>query len=224
MSPRGLAVEVGERQPAELLVDALAEPVHGPLRDAGHDVGLAPREQRAERRRPRRRSPRIWARAPKSMPDAGDDAGHAPRACRPGWSGPPRCSAATIWSVVMPVSPARPSCLPDDAREDDVGRLAQELGPEDREQHADRRRGTRTTMISRRSGPQLAAGGARTTARSLDRLGGRHHHRHVRRPEPGRSPVADAGHRRRHRAAAGAGRGAPAPGRGVGPLMRPPPR
>ena len=41
-SPRGMAVEVLERQPAELLVDVLAQPVDGPLGDPGHDVGLQP--------------------------------------------------------------------------------------------------------------------------------------------------------------------------------------
>ncbi len=42
-----LAVEVGEREAAELHVDAPAEAVDGPLGDAGHDVGLGPAEDRA---------------------------------------------------------------------------------------------------------------------------------------------------------------------------------
>ena len=37
-----VAVEVAQRQPAELLVDVAAQPVDGPLGDAGHDVGLHP--------------------------------------------------------------------------------------------------------------------------------------------------------------------------------------
>ena len=39
-----VAVEVLERQAPQLLVDVAAQPVDGPLGDAGHDVGLAPGE------------------------------------------------------------------------------------------------------------------------------------------------------------------------------------
>ncbi len=44
----GVAVEVAERQPRELLLDLAPQSVDGALRDAGHDVGLRPREERRE--------------------------------------------------------------------------------------------------------------------------------------------------------------------------------
>ena len=47
VTPR-MAVEVAQRQPAELPVDLLAQPVDGALRDAGHDAGLRPGEDRAQ--------------------------------------------------------------------------------------------------------------------------------------------------------------------------------
>ena len=43
-----MAVEVAERQPAELGVDLGPEREHGPLGDPGHDVGLDPAEDRAD--------------------------------------------------------------------------------------------------------------------------------------------------------------------------------
>ncbi len=42
------AVEGLEWQATELRIDVGAKPEHGPLRDAGHDVGLHPGEQRAQ--------------------------------------------------------------------------------------------------------------------------------------------------------------------------------
>ena len=36
-SPRGVGVDVAQRQPAELAVDVLAQPVDDPLGDAGHE-------------------------------------------------------------------------------------------------------------------------------------------------------------------------------------------
>ena len=56
-----VVVEVAQRQPAELAVDVLAQPVDGPLGDAGHDVGLHPAEERAEQVDRRRAMPRIAA-------------------------------------------------------------------------------------------------------------------------------------------------------------------
>ena len=38
----GMAVEVAQRQPAELLVDLRPEAENAPLGDAGHDVGSGP--------------------------------------------------------------------------------------------------------------------------------------------------------------------------------------
>ena len=43
-----VGVEVLQRQPAELEVDVLAQPVHRALGDAGHQVVLPPREHRTE--------------------------------------------------------------------------------------------------------------------------------------------------------------------------------
>ena len=62
-----VAVEVAERQPAELLVDVLAQPVDGPLGDAGHDVALHPAEDRAHDVEPEQERDHA-AEAPKSMP------------------------------------------------------------------------------------------------------------------------------------------------------------
>ena len=44
-----MAVEVPQREPGELGLDLAAQAVHGPLRDAGHEVLLQPAEDRGEK-------------------------------------------------------------------------------------------------------------------------------------------------------------------------------
>ena len=66
-----MAVEVAQRQAAELLVDVPAQPVDGALGDARHHVGLQPGEERAEDVEARQRAAALRRAAPKSMPAPG---------------------------------------------------------------------------------------------------------------------------------------------------------
>ena len=86
----GMAVEVLERQPAELLVGLAAEPVDGPLRDAGHDVGLSPAEDRAQQVDTRQQQQDL-AERPEVDAVAGRQV-HARRACRRAGSDPGRAA------------------------------------------------------------------------------------------------------------------------------------
>ena len=127
----GLAVEVGERQPASFSSTPPAQPVDGPLRDAGHDVGLAPAEDELSDVEQRRRGRGSRPSAAKSMPDAGPHVGMAGEHVGELTSGPCARSRATAWSWVMPRS-AGTACRRCHALEDDVGGVAEDLGPDDR--------------------------------------------------------------------------------------------
>ena len=125
-----LAVEVRQRQAPELLVDALAEPVHGPLGDAGHDVRLGPREHRADDVDEGRQQQDPGQRGEVDAL-AGDDARHV---------------GEHVGLVGLALGVQRRDGLldggaggdlqADDAGEDQVGRGRQDLGAEDREEHA----------------------------------------------------------------------------------------
>ena len=121
-----MAVEVAQRQPAELRVDVAAQSVDRPLGDAGHDVALQPAEDRAHDVQADQQDDTPPS-GPKSMPTPGV-----------------RCiarehvrelvlararSAATTCSCVS----AGRQLLADRALEDRVDRVAQDLRADDGE-------------------------------------------------------------------------------------------
>ena len=180
-----LAVEVGEREAAELHVDAPAEPVDRPLGDAGHDVALGPAEDRAGDDRPRSRAGGSL-RGPRSR-CPGRARRPCSRACRPGCPcrppGAPRRPASFdmpggIWPPIQPskmTSVALPRILGptiakptltiakshDDHHEEPLGCQLAEEPPEGGAEVARLRRGHRGEP--HRPAPTRAAG---TTARA----------------------------------------------------------
>ena len=116
-----VAVEVAQRQAASFSSTSPAQPVDGPLGDAGHDVRLAPGEDRAEEVETAATNSRVCGERVKSMPWPGDD-GSCSRACRPaGLAG----RSQRVDRLLLR-QPGR-DLLADDAVEDDVGRVAQDL-------------------------------------------------------------------------------------------------
>ena len=101
MSPRGVAVEVLERQPGELLVDVLSQPIDDPRHHPGHEVALQPREEGAQQ---------VDGRHDEQDPAdggeidalAGDDVGHAGEHVRQVRPDRPRAAPATACSWVTP--------------------------------------------------------------------------------------------------------------------------
>ena len=130
MSPRGWPSKYLQRQPAELAVDVLPQPVDGPLGDAGHDVGLHPAEHRAEQEDADEEE-QDPAERPEVEADAGRDVHRREHVrelvltlgAQPG----------DDWALRH----ARRELLADDAREDVVGRVAQDLRADDGERDAD---------------------------------------------------------------------------------------
>ena len=127
-----MPVEVAQRQPRELAVDLLAEPVDGPLGDAGHDVGLHPAEGRAQHVEDRQEP-----EDPPELREVDADAGRQRQA--------PEEVGELVLALGVELGDhlllRRPGGeLPADGPlEDLVGRLAQDLRPDHGEGHADDR-------------------------------------------------------------------------------------
>ncbi len=132
----GVSVEIAQRQPAELGVDALAQLVDGPLGDPGHDVGRRPGEDRAEDVDDRQQG-----EDPGERREVDPDAGH---------DGHPRDQVGLLvqaggahgglgLGLRRPGRELRPELLADDAVEQDVGGGAEDPRPGDAEGHADDR-------------------------------------------------------------------------------------
>ena len=139
VSPRGCAVEVAEREARQLRVDVAAHPVDGPLDDAGHDVRLAPGEQRAQDvdRRDEQEHVAERLKSMPSWPGVTVMAGEHVRLL--GLAG----GAQRIDRLLL--GEAGRDLLADDAVEDDVRRVAEDLRTDDGAGHAQdgeqRRRG-----------------------------------------------------------------------------------
>ena len=144
----GVVVEVLERQPGELEVDVPAQSVDGPLRDTGHDVALTPAEDGAQQVDDRHHEQHlaeggeIDAR-PRRHGHAREHVGELVLARRP----------EPVDGLLL--GDAGGNLLADDSLEDDVGRVAQDLGPGDAERDADDGEGI-TSTIRPASGSQLA--------------------------------------------------------------------
>ena len=126
-----MAVVVAQRQTRELQVDVPAHPVDGPLRDAGHDVRLAPGEDRA---RDVDRGDEQQHVAERLEVDAvrHGQAGEQVRLLRLA-GGPQRIDRLLLRQAVRDL-------LADDAIEDDVGRRAEDLRAGDGTGHAQDRK------------------------------------------------------------------------------------
>ena len=205
-SPRGMAVEVLQRQPAELLVDVRAQPADGPLGDAGHDPGLHPAEERAQDVDADEQDAGSPASALKSMP----------------WPGVRSIAATHVGELVLAagragrrrpgpcVTPGRQAGWLMHAVEDVVGRVAEDLRADDREGDADDREddderdqrrapgASRRSAVGTRPGSPSASGRAGIPCPSS------------RAPPPGRPARADrTGRRRRPGGAARRARAVP---------------
>ena len=168
MSPREWSSKYLSGSRASFCVDLVAQPVDDPLGDAGHEVCLHPAEDSAEEveaDEPRRR---MLASGVEVDAGAGHD-GHAAEhvgelGLALGALSPPRPAAC--------VTPAG-SCCADDALEQHVGGVAQDLGPDDANATLTTAR-TRTTSDTRRA--RAAAGPSRRRndlPKSFDFSGGR---------------------------------------------------
>ena len=110
-SPRGWLVEVGQRQPVELVLDVAAQPVDGAVHRAGEHPALHPLQQRGDGVQ-RQTNISTWPSAVKSMPWPGTT-GPSRRACRRGCPGPRPAapSAACCWvtpaGICVPKTPAK---------------------------------------------------------------------------------------------------------------------
>ena len=129
----GHLVEVAERQPVQLVLDVAAQAQHGALHDAVEDVGLQPHDQgrrdvqdeHQDQHAARGRRSRRPARAPRSCRTAGRRAGPDPRPAAP--------------AIGLVLRDAGGQLLADDALEDDVGGVAQDLRADDAQRDADDR-------------------------------------------------------------------------------------
>ena len=128
--PARVGVEVLQRQPAEFDVDVLAQPVHRPLGDPGHQVLLTPREHRADEVHDDDQRDDLPER------DEVDPVGQGHRREHLGLLHLPGLTQA--FDRLLLADPGRQ--LPaHDAGEDHVGRLAEQPRPEHGEEDADHR-------------------------------------------------------------------------------------
>ena len=176
----GVRVEIAQRQAGELLVDIAAQAVHRPLGDTGHDPGLSPREDRAED---------VHAREQPEDPREGSEVnaltgrhGHAREHV-----GELRLSAGPQPGDRLLLGHPGRDLLADDAIEDDVGRVAEDLRAEDREEDADHGE-TDHENDERRLGAQPAEQASERRSEVLRLLAGAHGHAH----HPGASSRAGA--------------------------------
>ena len=166
-----VAVEVAQRQPAELFVDLRSQPVDRPLGDAGHDVCLQPGEDRAD--------------------DVHDDEQHEDPGQRgevDACAGRQRHGRQHVGELVLALgTQARDRLVLGDAggqgqaggaRDDHVDRLALDLGPDDGKGDADD--GQREDEQDQQSiRPQVAEQSAQRAAEVLRlRSGQGHAHAH----------------------------------------------
>ena len=130
MSPRGWLVVVAQRQARELRVDVPSHPVDGPLRDAGHDVGLHPGEERAQDVDDRHDDEHVAQGRQVDARARGDGHGREHVGLLGLAGGVQRVDRLLLGHP-------RRDLLADDALEQDVGGVAEELRADDREGHAD---------------------------------------------------------------------------------------
>ena len=172
----GVPVEVLERQPAELLVDVPAQPVDRPLGDPGHDVGLHPAEGRAEQvdAGQEQQDPAQGAEVDPLAGGQGQAGEHVGQLSLAGGAQPGHC---------LGLGHADGQLLADRALEDDVGGVAQDLGPDDREGHADDRE-DEDEDDQGRLGPQPGQQPAKGDLEVLGLLGGHPAHHSARTAHP----------------------------------------
>ena len=130
VSPRGMPVEVPQRQAGELEVDLLAQLVDRPLGDAGDDVGRRPTEQGAHDV-DRRHEQQHAGQGREVDPLAGDHGHPGQHVGQWPWP-PPRPASACCWvspaGICLPMTPSNTmswrsqQLWPDDARGDAEGR------------------------------------------------------------------------------------------------------
>ena len=121
----GMRVEVAQGQARQLGVDIAAHPVDRPLGDAGHDVGLAPGEQRADDVDGRDEQEGVPERGEVDARAGRRDGQAREQVGLLGLTG----GAQRIHGLLL--GHARGDLLADDTVEDDVGRVAQDLRADD---------------------------------------------------------------------------------------------